>query len=86
MNSSGTAAIALAAILAGCTASTPIRTADGRKGYSIDCGSGQLSPSWTTCYEKAGETCGTHGYSVVERIGEQGSSTYVGQYGGGGGL
>jgi hypothetical protein len=86
MNSSGSiAAIALAAGLAGCAASTPIRMADGRMGHSVDCGSDNLNSSWTACYQKAGEICGTHGYNIVERIGEQGYSTYVGQYGGGGG-
>jgi hypothetical protein len=78
------AVIALTTMLAGCVASTPIRTADGRQAYAIDCGSGQLSASWTGCYEKAGEICGAHGYNIVERIGEQGYSIYMGQYGGAG--
>jgi hypothetical protein len=81
----GIAAITLAAILASCATSTPIRVADGRQGFSIDCGSDYLNSSWTACYEKAGEACGARGYDIVERIGERGYSVYVGQYGGGGG-
>jgi hypothetical protein len=84
MNGGGMVAIALTAILAGCAASTPIRTADGRLGHAIDCGSDYLNSSWTACYQKAGEICGAHGYNIIERIGEQGYSTYIGQYGGGG--
>jgi hypothetical protein len=76
MNGGGRmAAIALTAIIAGCAASTPITTADGRLGHAIDCGSDYLNSSWTTCYQRAGEICGAHGYNIIERIGEHGGGS-----------
>lgn len=30
--------------------------------------------SWGPCYEKAGETCGTRGYEVLEKSGDQGGA------------
>ena len=60
------------AALSGCatTTSSEIYTADGRLGRSIYCS----GTTWGPCYEKAGETCGTKGYEVLEKSGDQGGA------------
>jgi hypothetical protein len=65
--------------LAGCAASVePISGPSGGLSYSINCTN---SDSWTACYAKAGEVCGTGGYTIIDRIGgQEGYGTY-GAYG-----
>lgn len=58
-------------MLAGCARSSQVYLPDGGDGYALSCG-GQLS-SWSACYSKAGELCGTRGYTVVHQDGEMGS-------------
>lgn len=67
-------------ILSGCAA-TAVKTytGDGKEGYNIDCSGNGLS--WGMCYEKAGKICGTKGYVVLEKDGDQGSSLSGNQYG-----
>jgi hypothetical protein len=59
-------------LICGCATATPIYTASGEEGFSIDCpGTGG---SWGYCYEKAGEMCGTRGYEILERNTDKGAS------------
>jgi len=58
--------------LAGCVTANPTYVPDGRQGYAIDCG-GEFA-SWGGCYEKAGAICGSRGYDVFNKSGDQGTS------------
>lgn len=49
-------------LLAGCTHMTPTHVADGRQSYLIKCKG--WANSWTSCLVKAGNVCGSRGYSV----------------------
>lgn len=60
----------LALLLAGCTTASPTFTADGKPGHAITC-SGTAN-SWASCYQKAGEICGSSGYTVQDKSGDQG--------------
>jgi hypothetical protein len=83
---------ACAILLAGCSNSKQIYTADGQQGQMVTCTPawtggliGQLasaSTSWGQCYEKAGELCGAAGYDIIQQIGESGAYGQVGQGGG----
>lgn len=55
--------------LVGCATSKETYTPDGSLGYSVDCSG---TKSWSPCYEKAGELCGSRGYLVVAGGSEQG--------------
>lgn len=72
-------AVAGALLLASCAASVePMPGPSGNLSYSINCTN---SESWTACYSKAGEVCGTDGYEIIDRIsGQEGYGTY-GAYG-----
>jgi len=75
-----------AAFAAGCVSSNETYTADGRKGHVISCPSqgaitGALT-NWGTCFQRAGEICGTKGYAVLQRSDEPGFTATVNQYGG----
>lgn len=61
-------AIALAAASTGCATSSSTYTQDGRQGHSINCSGAALS--WNLCYEKAGSICGSRGYDILARSGE----------------
>lgn len=70
-------------VLASCATSRQVHTADGEKGYLIDCSGSALS--WGLCYEKAGMICGEKGYVVLEKSGDQGAlvlGNQSGLYGG----
>jgi uncharacterized protein YceK len=56
--------VALLVILAGCSSvsSRDIYLPDGSKGYSITCGG--FTYSMEKCFEKAGDICGSKGYSI----------------------
>lgn len=75
-----------AVIMPGCVSSSETYTADGRKGHVISCPSqGALTgalTNWGTCFQRAGEICGTRGYAVLQRSDEPGFSAAVNQYGG----
>lgn len=56
-------------LMTGCATQKTTYLPDGSQGYSIDC-SGQAL-NWGMCDTKAGQTCGSRGYEVVRRDGEQ---------------
>ncbi len=62
-------------LLCACASATETYTPDGKKGYSLTCSG--TARSWGMCYEKAGELCGTKGYNVLEKSGEQGAFANV---------
>ena len=73
----------LLGLISGCATAKQIYTADGQKGYSINCSGSALN--WGMCYEKAGEICGEKGYIVLEKSGDTGAivtGTQFGLYGG----
>lgn len=73
----------IVAVLGGCATAKKTYTADGKEGYSITCSGSALN--WGMCYEKAGEICGSKGYEVLEKSGDQGtmlSGNQFGLYGG----
>lgn len=77
----GIRVLALSAVVAvaGCASSSKTYTADGREGYSLDCSG--TARNWGMCLEKAGDICGTRGYDVLERTGDQGAMVGANQYG-----
>ena len=75
--------IILFSVMCGCATSKETYTADGKKGYSINC-SGTVS-NWGKCYEKAAEICGEKGYIVLDKSEDTGaivSGNKFGIYGG----
>ncbi len=61
--------LALFAIaLTGCATVRPVTLADGSQGHAISCNG--AAQSMGACIEKAGEICGTAGYSVLNQSGE----------------
>lgn len=76
--------LSLAAVLLnGCASARKTYTSSGKEGYSINC-SGSSS-TWGRCYERAGDLCGARGYEVLEKMGENvttSSSTILEQYSG----
>jgi ABC-type phosphate transport system substrate-binding protein len=75
-----TSALALAAVaafstLSGCAdTSTLTYLPTGETGFAINCSGGDASTSWAACYKKAGETCGSYGYDVVSKDGDNGAT------------
>lgn len=70
-------------LIFGCATAKQTYTSDGQQGYSITCSGSALN--WGMCYEKAGEICGSKGYEVLEKSGDQGavfSGNQFGLYGG----
>ena len=67
------------ATLGGCATASKTYTADGKEGYNIACSGSALN--WGMCYEKAGNICGTKGYAVLEKSGDQGAIFSGNQYG-----
>jgi hypothetical protein len=59
--------LVLAFLVAGCVSVKPVHLADGSTGHSISC-NGALQ-NIGACIEKAGEICGSSGYSVVDQSG-----------------
>jgi hypothetical protein len=66
-------------VLGGCASSSKTYTADGREGYSLNCSG--TARNWGACLEKAGDLCGTRGYDVLERSGDEGAVVSANQYG-----
>lgn len=54
-------------LLNGCAISTPVYLADGSHGYKISCNG--AASNFGTCIEKAGEICGSKGYTLFDRDG-----------------
>ena len=65
--------------LGGCATAKKTYTSDGKEGYSITCSGSALN--WGMCYEKAGEICGSKGYEVLEKSGDQGAMVSGNQFG-----
>jgi len=55
-------------VLAGCATADKLYLPDGSQGYAISCDGGVLSMN--TCFRKASDLCGAHGYTVYNREGE----------------
>lgn len=58
--------------LVGCATVKESYGPDGRKSYSLNCSG--TARGWDKCYTAAGELCGTAGYDVLARVGEEMSS------------
>ena len=58
-------------LLGGCATAKKTYTSDGKEGYSITCSGSSLN--WGMCYEKVREICGSKGYEVLEKSGDQGA-------------
>lgn len=71
--------VTVAIALGGCAMASKTYTPDGREGFSIDCSGSALS--WGKCYEKAGDLCGSRGYDVLEKSGDQGDTLAANQFG-----
>jgi hypothetical protein len=73
-------AFLIASVLIGCASARPTYTSEGKAGHSLNCSG--TARNWGMCYEKAGEICGTKGYVVLEKSGEQGAMATATQQGG----
>lgn len=71
--------VTLCTIAVGCVTSREAFLPDGGKGHSINCSGTGLN--WGSCYEKAGEICGTRGYDVIAGGSDQGMVVAGSQYG-----
>ncbi|QKS26599.1 hypothetical protein FX987_04408 [Vreelandella titanicae] len=72
--------IALAAFtLTACATAKETYTPSGEKGYTIDC-SGSAG-NWGMCTQKAGELCGSSGYTILGQVGDQSTMVTSNQYG-----
>jgi hypothetical protein len=63
-------------LLSACATATQTYGPDGRPAYSLNCSGAALS--WGECESKAGNICGTHGYTVVTRSSDQNSTIGAG--------
>ena len=54
--------------IAGCAATANTEVKHGKRGLHINCSG--LSSSWDQCYTKATTACGTKGYKVIARSGD----------------
>ncbi|PVX77196.1 hypothetical protein [Paraburkholderia unamae] len=63
--------IALPCLLAACATVHESYAPDGQKAYTLNCSG--MARGWDKCFSKAGELCGAHGYSVIDRNGESGA-------------
>lgn len=57
--------LVLSLFLSACTTANKIATPDGGEGFAISCGG--TANSWSSCYQKAGDSCGTAGYTIIDR-------------------
>lgn len=67
-------------VLGGCASARQTYTSDGKLGHSVNCSG--TARNWGMCYEKAGELCGSKGYVVLQKSGEQGAMATTTQEGG----
>lgn len=56
--------------LTGCASASKTYDANGKAAHALNCSG--TARNWGMCYEKAGSICGTKGYEVVEKSGDQG--------------
>lgn len=73
----------LSIALSACATSSKTYAPDGRPAYTLNCSGMVLT--WGTCYEKAGDLCGSVGYDVLAGGTERGAvigSSSGGFYGG----
>ncbi|WP_437883227.1 hypothetical protein [Pseudomonas sp. LRF_L74] len=56
----------------GCSATSKSYEKKGRKGLNINCSG--LSSNWDQCEKNAAASCGTRGYKVIARSGDDASS------------
>jgi len=71
--------LSIVACLSGCATASKTYTSDGKEGYNITCSGSALN--WGMCYEKAGDICGTKGYEVLAKSGDQGAMVSGNQFG-----
>jgi hypothetical protein len=64
--------VTMLVLLAGCASSNQTYAPDGSVAHSLNCSG--TARNWGMCYEKAGEICGSSGYDVVQKSGEQGAT------------
>jgi len=57
--------------LTACASASKTYAPDGREAYNLNCSG--TARNWGMCNQKAGELCGSKGYDVVTRNGEQGA-------------
>ncbi|UTH73190.1 hypothetical protein [Chromobacterium sp. IIBBL 290-4] len=62
-------------MMTGCATVHETYAADGRKAYSLNCSG--AARGWDKCYAAAGEMCKEAGYDILDRTGEDSSSTVV---------
>jgi hypothetical protein len=60
--------VGLFGLIAGCAVSKQTYMPDGSLGYSISCNGSAVGMN--VCFEKAGEVCGSKGYSLINREGQ----------------
>lgn len=60
-----------ACLLSACATVHESYAPDGQKAYTLNCSG--FARGWDKCLSKAGELCGEHGYTVVDRNGETGA-------------
>lgn len=63
--------LAAAIMLSACASASKTYGPDGREAYSINCSG--AARSWGMCMEKAGDICGSRGYSVISAVGDVGN-------------
>jgi hypothetical protein len=66
----------LMCVLCGCARATPVIGPDGRQAYRVNCSG--IQNTLTDCLVKAGEICGAHGYTVLDRFEDYSPSMYGG--------
>jgi hypothetical protein len=83
--------VCMGLLATGCVSTNETYTASGQKGHVISCTPGwtgglvgsiaNASTNWGTCYQKAGEICGTKGYIVLTRSDEPTFAAHAAGYG-----
>jgi hypothetical protein len=65
-------ALLLCVLLSGCAVSEERYTPDGNIAHSITCrlAISGIAVSWSDCYQKAADICGTKGYEIIEGEGD----------------
>lgn len=69
--------------LASCATASEVYTETGKIGYNVSCPGAAVG--WNKCFELAGNICGSKGYKIIQKSGEQGaivSGNQAGVYGG----
>jgi hypothetical protein len=57
-------------VLGGCANTRETYTSEGKVGHVLDCSG--WARSWAMCYEAAGDICGSKGYVVDNKSGDEG--------------